>query len=154
MGCISVSLPVGWVPIRRLGEVRFALDRASAALLTLLFLASGVVLSLSHRQAQDPVVRQQLKWLRNGLVCGFLPYAVLYLVPYVFGEQPSAAMRYSVLALPLIPLTIAYAIARYRLMDVDVIFRARVRLHRRDGLRARRVLRHHLFARQFRPEEL
>jgi signal transduction histidine kinase len=32
-------------------------------------------------------------------------------------------MRLSVLSLPLIPLTIAYAIARYRLMDVDIIFR-------------------------------
>jgi len=28
----------------------------------------------------------------------------------------------SVLSLPLIPLTLAYAIVRYRLMDVDIIF--------------------------------
>lgn len=121
---LYIGFATGWLGSDTpLGEVRFVLDRASAALLILLFLASGVVLSLSHRQAQDPVVRQQLKWLRNGLACGFLPYAAFYLIPYVFGEQPSAAMRYSVLALPLIPLTIAYAIARYRLMDVDVIFR-------------------------------
>ncbi len=32
-------------------------------------------------------------------------------------------MRMTVLSLPLIPLTLAYAIVRYRLMDVDVIFR-------------------------------
>ena len=32
-------------------------------------------------------------------------------------------MKYAVLTLPLIPLTLAYAIARYRLMDVDIIFR-------------------------------
>jgi signal transduction histidine kinase len=121
---LYIGFATGWLGSDTpLGEVRFLLDRASAALLGLLFLASGVVLSVSYRQAQDPVARQQLKWLRNGLACGFLPYAALYLVPYILGQQPSSAMRYSVLTLPLIPLTIAYAIARYRLMDVDVIFR-------------------------------
>ena len=32
-------------------------------------------------------------------------------------------MKMSVLSLTLIPLTLAYAIVRYRLMDVDIIFR-------------------------------
>jgi nitrogen-specific signal transduction histidine kinase len=36
---------------------------------------------------------------------------------------PNQYMRLSVLSLALIPLTLAYAIARYRLMDVDILFR-------------------------------
>ncbi len=64
-----------------------------------------------------------MKWLRNGVVCGALPFTLLYLAPFLLGQEPDAWMRFSVLSLALIPLTIAYAIARYRLMDVDIIFR-------------------------------
>jgi PAS domain S-box-containing protein len=40
----------------------------------------------------------------------------------MFGIAPNQGMNLAVLSLPLIPLTWAYAILRYRLMDVDVIF--------------------------------
>src|SRR5208282_3902857 len=75
------------------------------------------------RAAEDPVIRQQLKWLRNGMLFGFAPFAILYAIPFVFDVQMSPYLNYSVATLPLMPLTIAYAIVRYRLMDVDVIFR-------------------------------
>ena len=39
------------------------------------------------------------------------------------GAVPNAYMKMSVLSVVLIPLTLAYAIVRYRLMDVDIIFR-------------------------------
>ena len=68
-------------------------------------------------------MRQQLKWLRNGAFCGILPFAVLYVLPYAMGAIPNAYLKMSVLSLALIPLTLAYAIVRYRLMDVDIIFR-------------------------------
>ncbi len=104
-------------------EVRYALDRWWMALLTVSYISSGVVLQLGYMKAEDTVVRQQLKWLRNGVLFGFVPFAVLYAVPYISGVPFSPYLRYAVLTLPLIPLTLAYAIARYRLMDVDVIFR-------------------------------
>ncbi|MFN7939878.1 MAG: hypothetical protein U0R19_41510 [Bryobacteraceae bacterium] len=44
------------------------------------------------------------------------------MLPYAAGSIPGPWMKMSVLSLPLIPLTWAYAIIRYRLMDVDVIF--------------------------------
>ena len=37
--------------------------------------------------------------------------------------MPSPAMKVSVLSLGLLPLTFGYAIFRYRLMDVDLIFK-------------------------------
>ena len=40
----------------------------------------------------------------------------------MMGVAPTQAMNLAVLSLPLIPLTWAYAILRYRLMDVDIIF--------------------------------
>jgi two-component system, NtrC family, sensor kinase len=104
-------------------DVRQALDRSWMGLLTALYLLSGLVLQASYRKADDPVVRQQLKWLRNGMLFGFLPFAVLYAIPYVLDLPFSPYQNYAVITLPLIPLTIAIAIVRYRLMDVDVIFR-------------------------------
>jgi two-component system, NtrC family, sensor kinase len=63
-----------------------------------------------------------LTWLRNGAVVGILPFTLIYVVPYLMGVPPNHAMNLAVLSLPLIPVTWAYAILRYRLMDVDIIF--------------------------------
>jgi two-component system, NtrC family, sensor kinase len=104
-------------------QMSWYLDRLWVALLTVLYLVSGLVLALEYRTTEDTIIRQQLKWLRNGTFCGVVPFAVFYAIPYVLGGIPGPYMRLSVLALTLIPLTLAYAIIRYRLMDVDVIFR-------------------------------
>jgi two-component system, NtrC family, sensor kinase len=104
-------------------ELRWLLDRIWQPLLVVPYLLGGLVLSLEYRKAEDPIVRQQLKWLRNGTFCGILPFTVLYVAPYALGMIPNQYMRLSVLSLALIPLTLAYAIARYRLMDVDILFR-------------------------------
>ncbi len=115
----SGTLRVGISPV----ELRWMLDRLWQPLLVIPYLLGGVVLSLEYRRAEDPIVRQQLKWLRNGAFCGVLPFTILYVLPYSLGMLPNRYMRLSVLSLALIPLTLAYAIARYRLMDVDILFR-------------------------------
>jgi hypothetical protein len=106
-------------------EVRYVLDRCWMGVITATYLASGVVLQSGYRKTEDTVIRQQLKWLRNGILFGFAPFGILYAAPYVIGTYvlDYPYLNYAVLTLPLIPLTIAYAIVRYRLMDVDVIFR-------------------------------
>ncbi len=103
-------------------EMRWMLDRTWLTFLCAMYLAGGMVLAWQLRRADDPVVRRQLTWLRNGAVIGMLPFALIYAVPYLMGVPPNHAMNLAVLSLPLIPLTWAYAILRYRLMDVDVIF--------------------------------
>jgi two-component system, NtrC family, sensor kinase len=103
-------------------EMRWMLDRTWLTFLCTFYLAGGMVLAAQLRKADDPVVRRQLTWLRNGAVIGILPFALIYAVPYLMGVPPNHAMNLAVLSLPLIPLTWAYAILRYRLMDVDVIF--------------------------------
>jgi two-component system, NtrC family, sensor kinase len=104
-------------------ELRWIFDRIWQPLLVLPYLLGGLVLSLTYRKAEDSIVRQQLKWLRNGTFCGILPFTILYVAPYALGMLPNQYMRLSVLSMGLIPLTLAYAIARYRLMDVDILFR-------------------------------
>jgi PAS domain S-box-containing protein len=103
-------------------EMRWMLDRIWLTFLCVMYLAGGMVLAWQLRRADDPIVRRQLTWLRNGAVLGILPFALIYAVPYLMGVPPNHAMNLAVLSLPLIPLTWAYAILRYRLMDVDVIF--------------------------------
>jgi len=114
-GTISIATP--------LVQTSWYLDRLWMALLTVLYLVSGLTLAFEYRRADDPILRQQLKWLRNGTFCGLLPFAFFYALPYVFGIVPGQWAHLAVLSLPLIPLTLASAIVRYRLMDVDVIFR-------------------------------
>ena len=106
-----------------LAEVRWLLDRVWMLFWTVPYLASGILLRLESRQAEDPIVRRQLTWLGNGTLCGILPFALFYVVPYVAGMIPTEYQKMAVLPVALIPLSLAYAIVRYRLMDVDIIFR-------------------------------
>ena len=103
-------------------ELRWYLDRALLGLSQLMYLLGAVVLNQEYLRTEDTILRQQLKWLRNGAVLGIVPFTSAYVLPYVLGIPPSPYMKWAVLFLPLIPLTWAYAIVRYRLMDVDVIF--------------------------------
>ena len=104
-------------------DLRWLLDRAWVLPAPILYLLGGYALNAEYRKTEDPLVRQQLKWLRNGTFCGVLPYGALYALPYVLGAIPGYYEALSVLSMVLIPLTLAYAIVRYRLMDVDILFR-------------------------------
>src|SRR6266576_3441561 len=91
--------------------------------LAVCFLAAGLVFYRSYREALSGVLRQQLKWLTAGTLVGSLPVSLLYILPLVFGVALRPWMQFSVLSLVLIPLCFGYAIVRYRLMDVDIIFK-------------------------------
>lgn len=103
-------------------EVRWYLDRIWLPFLSLNYLLGAAVLAFKQRRVEDSILRQQMKWLRNGAVLGILPFTLFYVVPFTLGVTPNGLMKFAVLSLPLIPITWAYAILRYRLMDVDVIF--------------------------------
>ncbi len=103
-------------------DVRWLLDRVSLGFEMLLYFAGAAVLAIDFKHTEDPMIRRQLKYLRNGAILGLAPFAVCYAIPFVCGVVPTHLMTLSVLSLGLIPLTWAYAITRYRLMDVDIIF--------------------------------
>ena len=103
-------------------EVRWLLDRVTLGFATLLYFLGATALGFDFAREDDPVLRRQLKYLRNGALVGLMPFTCLYVLPYIFGAIPNHLMSLSVLSMGLIPLTWAYAITRYRLMDVDIIF--------------------------------
>ncbi len=119
VGVISGTVQVPAIP---LFELRWLLDRIGLLYLAVVYLAGAIVLNRAYWKAEDAIFRQQLKWLRNGAVLAVVPFIGLYVVPYVMGVLPSTMMNLAVLSLVFIPLTWAYAIIRYRLMDVDIIF--------------------------------
>ena len=82
----------------------------------------GAALRLHSRQPM-PYVKHQLKWVTRGTWVAIVPFAALYALPYFLGFVPNAWMNASALFLAVLPVTFGYAIVRYRLMDVDIIFR-------------------------------
>jgi PAS domain S-box-containing protein len=101
---------------------RWILDRVELAYLAMYFLAGAYWLERSYRRADVPLVKQQLKWVTRGTMVSIIPFAAFYVIPYFLGHLPSPWMTLSVLSLIFLPLTFGYAIIRYRLMDVDIIF--------------------------------
>jgi hypothetical protein len=119
LGISSGVLRVAVEPV----ELNWLLDRVSVVFLAAIYLFGGWVLHRAYRRVEDPVVRQQIKWLRAGAVLGAAPFALAYAIPYgLLGMIPTTYMDATVLFFVLIPVTWAYAIVRYRLMDVDIIF--------------------------------
>jgi PAS domain S-box-containing protein len=104
-------------------RLRWDLDRLHWGYSTLLFVAAAAVLVHSYQRAGTPILRQQLKWITRGTILAITPFTLLYVIPYLLGAMPSSVMKVSVLSLGLLPLTFGYAIFRYRLMDVDLIFK-------------------------------
>ena len=111
---------LGFVPTTR---SRVALDQLELGFLGLCFLCAGIVFYLSFRRSRSGVLRQQLKWLTGGTLAGSLPFSLLYILPFAFDAATKSWMQFTALSLVLIPLCFGYAIIRYRLMDVDIIFK-------------------------------
>ena len=101
----------------------FNLNRVHWAYLTVFFFSAAAVLWNNYQKATAPILRQQLKWITRGTILAIVPFTLFYVGPYVLGVMPSLTMKVSVLSLGLLPLTFGYAIFRYRLMDVDLIFK-------------------------------
>src|SRR5215472_2623009 len=102
---------------------RVLLDKIELAYLAVSFILAGLVFYYSFRSAPSGVLRQQLKWLAGGTLAGSLPFAAFYVLPYLLNPIQNQWMVFSSLSLVLIPLCFGYAIIRYRLMDVDIIFK-------------------------------
>ena len=114
-GVLETDLP--------LVKLRFLLDRLEYGLLGLYFLFAAAALGFAVRRTEEPILRQQRKWLAQGTLWGVLPFVIFYVGPYVGGEIVGPNGIFAVFSLGLIPAAFAYAIFKYRLMDVEVVVR-------------------------------
>jgi PAS domain S-box-containing protein len=73
-------------------------------------------------RSQSPIVRQQSRVIVFGALIAFLPVLLLYLIPIVFSSSvPEFQGAFFFPMLAFLPLSVTYAIIRYRLLDVDRI---------------------------------
>jgi PAS domain S-box-containing protein len=103
--------------------LRIFLDRTHTIHFALFFVLGVVSLIHTYFNSNNLTLKQQTKWIVLGTTIGTFPFLLFYAIPYWFGVIPSPWMEATVLPLVLIPLTFGYAIIKYRLMDVDIIFK-------------------------------
>ena len=89
--------------------------------------AFGVILFDTLKTSQV-IVKRQLKWIVYGLGLGLLPFTLFYIGPFLLDQVPHRVAEFSVILQALVPLTFAYSISRYRLLDIELILRKAVPL--------------------------
>ncbi len=103
---------------------RIFLDRAEVALFAVSFVLSAALFTLAFRRARSVVARHQLKWVMLGMSAAATAYAVFYLPSFLVSSSVAQTLESLSLApLVLVPLTLGYSVARYRLSDIDVVMR-------------------------------
>ena len=106
------------------GRLAHRLDQIAVGYLALYYVIAAVVFRTRYVRAESPLERQQLKWLSRGTLLAVCPFTFLYAIPYMSDyPMPSLLTKVAMLSLVLLPLTFSWAIVRYRLMDVDLIFK-------------------------------
>jgi two-component system, NtrC family, sensor kinase len=87
------------------------------------FTLAVVALAYTYRTAAA-VGRKQIKWIYLGMALGFVPFLLVYIIPYlVVGSVKPIYTTIAILPLALIPLAFAVSILKYKLWDVEVVIK-------------------------------
>lgn len=124
-GLLTLGLQIAAINLWSATErLKHRLDQIGIGYLALYYVIAAVVFWMRYRGADQPLERQQLKWLNRGTLLSVVPFTVIYAVPYLFdADIPAGLTKLAGFALIFLPLTFAWAIVRYRLMDTDLIFK-------------------------------
>ena len=117
---LHVSVAMGLFGFTPWLGARLTLDRIELGYLALFTLGAAALFFRNYLRSTG-LVRQQLKVASAGIAGGITPFLAFYIAPYLSGATMRPWMNASVFSLALIPLAFAYAIIRYRLMDVDIM---------------------------------
>ncbi|MEJ2080765.1 MAG: ATP-binding protein [Acidobacteriota bacterium] len=109
--------------LARTHRVEYAFDKVELVQFVVYFVLAALVFMKSRRPTATVVERKQLRWIASGSLLGILPFGLMYAVPYLLGLPVAHWMEASVLSLALIPFSFGYAISKFRLADVDLIFK-------------------------------
>ncbi|HWB32637.1 MAG TPA: ATP-binding protein [Acidobacteriaceae bacterium] len=105
------------------GVLNHRLDQLAVGYMALYYVIAAIIFHSRYVRAKMPLERQQLKWLTRGTLIAVGPFTV-YAIMYLSGAVvPALLAKVVLLFLVFLPLTFSWAIVRYRLMDVDLIFK-------------------------------
>jgi two-component system NtrC family sensor kinase len=99
------------------------IDRIQLVYFCVGILIGGVILLRRRFSAQELATRQQMKWISYGTLAGIVPFILIYVIPVLAGVRAGFGMLAAQLFLGLLPLSFAYAVLRFRLLDVEAIVR-------------------------------
>ena len=122
LGIGRVLLMTGRLPAINMSTGLEWIETLSLVYLALCLLGGLAVMVYALSRLRSVTARRQLRWIVWGSSLGALPFASLYLVPFLFGQSVRGA-EYTAVLLGCIPLAFASAIVRYRLMDIEVIIK-------------------------------
>ena len=106
------------------GLLSHRLDQIAVGYLAAYYVLAAIVFFTQYQRTDDPLRRQQLKWLTRGTLLAVTPFTLLSVIPFLADwPVPSILNKIAGLCLVFLPLTFSWAIVRYRLMDVDLIFK-------------------------------
>ncbi len=89
------------------------------------FFSAGVIALLhSYLRTPDPLQRRRLRILTFGTFCGIVPFLILTILPDAAADDNIAFLGTAPLIA--IPLTFGYGIARYRVMQIEVLLKRRL----------------------------
>ena len=124
VGAAQHAAAGGWVSGGIGEEALFRFfETAPLVLLVLNGLAAASVVWLGTRDTADPVQQLQRRWLGLGAAAAMAPFGFFYVVPFAAGTAPGPNQAFSVLSLAALPLAIAVALFRYRLLDFSLVWR-------------------------------
>ncbi|MGA2219524.1 MAG: histidine kinase dimerization/phospho-acceptor domain-containing protein, partial [Terracidiphilus sp.] len=116
------------------GLLLHSLNQWSTGYVAAFYVGAALLFVRSYRLANTPLQRQQLKWLTRGALLAIVPFT-FYAVLFIFDVPiPGKLSNVAALFLVFLPLTFAWAIVRYRLMDTDLIFKRGVAYTLATGL--------------------
>jgi two-component system, NtrC family, sensor kinase len=123
--CLPIGLQIVAIQLwSATALLQHRLDQFTLGYQALYYVLAAILFLLNYQREDQPLRRQQLKWLTRGTMLAIAPFTILYAIPYLADAQtPDLLTKIAVLGLVFLPLTFSWAIIRYRLMDTDLIFK-------------------------------
>jgi signal transduction histidine kinase len=116
-GDLAVRLPLTHAPLLRYALLHGVSSPAARVVPVLAVARVGV----TYLRSKDPDVRRRIAWVVVAFLVGFGAYLGLGQLPELVTGSPLVPWQWLVLVLAPIPATIAAAVLRYRLFDIEVI---------------------------------
>jgi two-component system NtrC family sensor kinase len=123
--CLVITLQVIAIELwSATALLQHRLDQFTVGYQAIYYVLAAIIFFVNYQREDQPLRRQQLKWLTRGTVLAIAPYTILFAIPYLADALvPDLLTKIAVLSLVFLPLTFSWAIIRYRLMDTDLIFK-------------------------------